>query len=44
MPKALHRKLARKAKRKGLKGDSYKRYVYGTLQKVESLISKKGGK
>lgn len=36
MPKALHRKLARTARKKGLKGKSFKAYVYGTMQKIES--------
>lgn len=33
MPKALHRKLARTATKKGLKGKRADRYVYGTLNK-----------
>ncbi len=35
MPKALHDKLARKAKQKGLSGKRADAYVYGTLYKVE---------
>lgn len=35
MPKALHRKLARKATAKGLKGERRDAYIYGTLYKVE---------
>lgn len=33
MPKALHRKLIRQARQKGLKGDRANAYVYGTLRK-----------
>ncbi len=35
MPKALHKKLAREARQKGLTGDAFNRYVYGTLEKIE---------
>jgi hypothetical protein len=35
MPKALHRKLARKAAEKGLTGERRDAYVYGTLYKAE---------
>jgi hypothetical protein len=35
MPKELHDKLVREARKKGLTGDRAKAYVYGTLQKVE---------
>lgn len=41
MPKALHRKLARKATAKGLKGKSRDAYIYGTLYKVEHPKKKK---
>ena len=33
MPKALHKKLARSATKKGLKGKRKKAYIYGTLKK-----------
>ena len=35
MPKALHRKLKRQAEKKGLKGKRKKRYIFGTMQKIE---------
>jgi hypothetical protein len=41
MPKALHDKLDKEAKRKGLKGKRKDAFVYGTLSKVEK---KKKGK
>jgi len=34
MPKALHDKLKAEAKKKGLKGERAKRYIYGTLQRL----------
>lgn len=34
-PKALHDKLEREAKKKGLKGERKDAYVYGTLHKIE---------
>lgn len=39
MPKALHDKLARAARSKGLKGDQAGAYIYGTMQQIE----KEGG-
>ena len=41
MPKALHDKLARQAKRKGLKGKRKDAYVYGTMKKIEHGKRKK---
>jgi hypothetical protein len=41
MPKKLHDKLARQAKKKGLRGKRKDAYVYGTLDKIEK---KKKGK
>lgn len=41
MPKALHRKLARKAAAKGLTGDRAAAYIYGTLNKVEKKGKRK---
>jgi|TARA_R110000744_G_scaffold255656_3_gene371137 hypothetical protein len=35
MPKKVHRKLASSAKKKGLKGERKKAYVYGTLNKLK---------
>lgn len=34
MPKALERRLVREARKKGLKGDRARAYVYGTLRKT----------
>ena len=34
MPKALERKLKKKAKKKGFKGKRADKYVYGTLRKT----------
>ena len=34
MPKALHRKLNKQAKKKGLKNKQAKAYVYGTMKKT----------
>ncbi|NHZ84280.1 MAG: hypothetical protein GWP19_00175 [Planctomycetia bacterium] len=36
MPKALHDKLAREAKKKGLTGKRKAAYIYGTMSKIES--------
>lgn len=36
MPKALHRKLMRQARKKGYTGERREAYVYGTLEKVKS--------
>lgn len=41
MPKALHRRLARQATKKGLSGDRRDAYIYGTLYKVEHPGAKK---
>jgi hypothetical protein len=41
MPKALHEKLKRQARRKGLSGEAFDRYVYGTMNEVESRKKKK---
>ena len=35
MPKKVHRKLVSAAKKKGLKGERKKAYVYGALRKLE---------
>ena len=40
MPKRIENKLKMEAVRKGLKGERYKAYVYGTLSKIK----KKGKK
>lgn len=39
MPKALHDKLARAARKKGLKGKDAGAYIYGTMAEIE----KRGG-
>lgn len=41
MPKELHNKLKRQARKKGLTGERADAYVYGTMAKVEQG---KGGK
>lgn len=40
MPKKLHDKLAREAKKKGLTGKRKDAYVYGTLNKIEKKKKK----
>lgn len=35
MPKALHNKLKAEAKKRGLKGERAKRYIYGTINKIK---------
>jgi len=40
MPKKLHDKLEREAKKKGLKGKRKNAYVYGTLDKIEKRKGK----
>jgi hypothetical protein len=35
MPKALHDKLARAARKKGLKGKDAGAYIYGTMAEIE---------
>mgnify|MGYP001598341155 CR=1 FL=1 len=35
MPKALHDKLKRQARKQGLTGDRAKAYVYGTMERIE---------
>lgn len=44
MPKAIHDRLARQAKKKGLKGKRKAAYVYGTLARIESAINKRRSK
>lgn len=41
MPKKLHEKLKRQADKKGLTGEARRRYIYGTLQRIEEKIKKK---
>ena len=40
MPKALHKKLARSAAKKGLKGKRKDAYIYGTMKKIEKRKGK----
>ncbi len=41
MPKKLHQRLARAANKKGLSGNSFDSYVYGTMQRILSLKKRK---
>ena len=41
VPKELHRKLARKAREKGLAGERKDAYVYGTMNKIEKKLRRK---
>jgi hypothetical protein len=36
MPKKAHRKLVSAAKKRGLRGERKKAYIYGTLRKLDS--------
>jgi len=40
MPKALHKKLARSATKKGLRGKRKDAYIYGTIKKIEKRKGK----
>jgi len=40
MPKKLHDKLEREAKKKGLTGERKDAYIYGTLNKIEEKKKK----
>lgn len=42
MPKRVHDRLAREARRKGLKGARFKAYVYGTLARIKQRSRRKG--
>jgi hypothetical protein len=41
LPKKLHQKLARQAKKQGLTGERKNAYVFGTMAKVEKKRRKK---
>ena len=41
MPKWLHDKLRKQAKKKGLKGDDAAAYIYGTLQNYDKGVKRK---
>lgn len=41
MPKAMHRALERQARKKGIKGERKKRYVFGTMAKAKAKAKKK---
>lgn len=43
MPKELEKKLKREAAEKGLAGEPYQRYVYGTMRKTGWTPSKREG-
>jgi hypothetical protein len=38
MPKALHDKLAKSARKAGLKGERRGSYVYGTMKRIENTV------
>lgn len=42
MPKKLHDKLKRQARKRGLKGERADAYVHGTLRKIEKKKRRKG--
>lgn len=44
MPKALHNKLKRQAKKQHLGKDRENAYVYGTMNKIEKEKHEKSGK
>lgn len=51
MPKAMHDALARTARKKGLTGERFNAYVYGTMQRAkkkdtleDALVKQKRGK
>lgn len=41
MPKEIHDKLAKLARKKGLKGKRKNAYIYGTLAKIEKAIDRR---
>ena len=41
MPEWLHKQLSKSAKKRGLKGNRYKAYVYGTMKKIEKGVKGK---
>ncbi len=41
MPKALHNKLVKLARKRGLKGDSFSAYVFSTLAKIKKRGKRK---
>ena len=42
MPKKIHDKLKRSAKKRGLTGERAKAYTYGTLGKIKSKRASRG--
>lgn len=44
MPKWLHEQLSSNARKKGLKGERYNAYVYGTLHEYEKRKKNVGSK
>jgi len=44
MPKLLHDRLKKQARKKGLTGDKKDAYIYGTMKKVEAgVLGKRHG-
>ena len=41
MPREVHERLVREGRRKGLRGEALKRYVYGTLMKLKKKRKEK---
>jgi len=41
MPKKIHDKLAKQARKKGLSGKAKDRFIYGTMKKIEKKRGKK---
>ena len=44
MPKVLHEKLAKGAKKAGLSGSRAAAYIHGTMAKIEALKKKKAAR
>lgn len=44
MPKKVERSLKKMARKKGLKGERMKAYVYGTMDKIEKARKRKRNK
>jgi len=42
MPKALHNKVARAARKKGLRGKGAESYIYGTMENIKQRGGIKG--
>ena len=44
MPRKLHEALKKSARKKGYKGKRAKKYIYGTMTKIEKKKAKKRGR